>query len=124
MFPLKLIFGFDVHTPVSWVPIPGVLYFRNPRDTAAVSEAVRGDWSRAECSSVEIVLLNSVWTIVPECPQQIVDLALRKLVIVADGFGPGVGSKEKQFNANIIKVSAGEGDRIRLQVLHGLINED
>lgn len=93
--PRKRICGLDVHRPDSFVPVPGVLYFRNPSDSAQVKRIILTQWNEIENSSADVFLFNGVWALLPEIRDNILRLAKRHIVMVADKFDssfPGQGA--------------------------------
>lgn len=82
--PNTSISGMDVHRPDSFVPVPGVVYFRNPNDSSNVAQLILELWVTIEKSPTDVILLNAVWTGVPELRGRIIGLATRHHVIVAD----------------------------------------
>lgn len=82
--PSSSISGMDLHRPDSFVPVPGVVYFRNPNDSSNVAQLILELWRTIEKSPTDLILLNSVWTGVPELRDRIIALATKRHVIVAD----------------------------------------
>jgi hypothetical protein len=82
--PSSSISGMDVHRPDSFVPVPGVVYFRNPNEPSDVARLILELWGTIEKSPTDVILLNSVWTGVLELRDRIIGLATKRHVIVAD----------------------------------------
>jgi hypothetical protein len=82
--PNSSISGMDVHRPDSFVPVPGVVYFRNPNDSSNVAQLILELWRTIEKSPTDLILLNAVWTGVPELRDRIIGLATKHHVVVAD----------------------------------------
>ena len=82
--PSSSISGMDVHRPDSFVPVPGVVYFRNPNEPSDVTRLILELWGTIEKSPTDVILLNAVWTGVPELRDRIIGLATKHHVIVAD----------------------------------------
>ena len=98
--------GIDVHDPDWFVPVTGVHYLGNVFQIAQVQEAARGLWSEIRAGKTRLVLLNLIWSTVPELQYQIRALARQCPVIVADA----VPMKPAQLrhlvtSANLITVS-------------------
>lgn len=91
--PCKTIGGLDVHRPDSFVPVPGVLYFRNPNDSPQIKQLILAQWKDMENSSADIFLFNGVWALVPELRGRIVELAKRRSVFLADEFDAGFAAR-------------------------------
>lgn len=82
--PSSSISGMDVHRPDSFVPVPGVVYFRNPNEPSDVARLILELWGTIEKSPTDVILLNAVWTGVPELRGRIIGLATKHHMIVAD----------------------------------------
>jgi hypothetical protein len=76
--------GLDVHEPNWFVPISTLLYFRNPSRPAQTLEAIRALWPTIRFGQEPMIMLNGIWSGAPELHQDIVALAGRKHVVVAD----------------------------------------
>jgi len=76
--------GIDVHDPEWFVPIETLLYLKGPANSAHVSGLVRGIWPEVINTKSPLVLLNGIWSAMPELRRDILSLARRKHVIVAD----------------------------------------
>jgi hypothetical protein len=95
MVTAKTISGMDMHRPDSFVPVPGVLYFRNPNDSPQKKQLIQEQWKRMEDSSADVFLFNGVWTMVPELRGKMVELAKRRSVFLADEFGGNFPAREE-----------------------------
>ena len=82
--PSLQVCGLDLHKPDLFVPVSGVLYLGNPNDSAQVRELARSVWKQIEDSHANLVLLNRVWSAVPELRNKIVACARNRHVILAD----------------------------------------
>lgn len=76
--------GLDVHEPDWFVPIETVAYLKNLLRPIQQQELVRAVWLQIRNSKTPLVLLNGVWSLVPELRKEIVVLASQRHVIVAD----------------------------------------
>jgi hypothetical protein len=76
--------GLDAHEPTWFVPIETVSYLRNNHRPEATLEVIRTIWPSILSSKAPVVLLNGIWSAACELHQDIVALASRKHVIVAD----------------------------------------
>lgn len=112
--------GLDLHDPVSFSPVPGVLYYRGKFDPRQVASVVKQLWaSIVECRA-HLILLNRVWTTVPELQPEIQRLAAEKHVIVADEFDADslqrMSRKENNYCVRILKISTHQANSTWLRV--------
>jgi hypothetical protein len=118
MVPIKTVCGLDVHKPGLFVPVLGVLYFWDPNDAAEVRELLAEMWKVVKNSTTDLILLNRVWTLLPEIREEIVACAKSRHVIVADQIDAGVPIKVRgnRIYPNIVTVTSGLNQRIRVLV--------
>jgi hypothetical protein len=83
--PRALVCGLDLHEPKNWVPLEGVLYFKEPLPPARVRDLMAQVWPRILSSDAPLVLLNSLWSAGPAFHVEILRLAKEHHVVVADG---------------------------------------
>ena len=74
--------GLDLNEPSWFVPIETLMYGRNSHRPAQSVEAIRGVWPDLRTSRNPLILLNGVWSAAPELRQDIVQLGVKKHVIV------------------------------------------
>jgi hypothetical protein len=74
-----------LHEPKNWVPLEGVLYFKEPLPPARVRDLMAQVWPRILSSAAPLVLLNSLWSAGPAFHVEILRLAKEHHVVVADG---------------------------------------
>lgn len=80
--------GLDLHRPDAFVPIQSVCYIDGTQNVAAVRAAAAKIWPRILTSKSPAVLLNGVWSELPELRSDILRLTERKHVILADHMMP------------------------------------
>jgi hypothetical protein len=122
LLPTKSVCGLDVDKPDSFVPVVGVRYFSDPTDLVRVKQIVRERWKEIAGSPGDCVLLNRVWSILPELRDRIMLLAKNRTVIVADDFDDHLSTpKESQdFTISIVRTtSTGPKGPIRIRVEAG-----
>ena len=76
--------GLDVHRPDTFVPVVGVRYLHNPLASTETMRQILQAWPTIRNAGSGLILLNGVWSRTPELQPQVVDLARRAHVIVAD----------------------------------------
>lgn len=76
--------GIDVHAPDWFVPVPGVTYLNNLFHSVALQVEVNHLWPSLYVGRSSLVLLNGVWSKVPEFQTRILALAHEHPVIIAD----------------------------------------
>jgi hypothetical protein len=94
LIPVKTVCGLDIHKPDLFVPVHGVLYFWEPDDTAQVRQLLPDMWQVMKNAPTDLILLNRVWTIMPEIREEIIACARSRHVIMADQFEAGVTIRE------------------------------
>jgi len=76
--------GIDLHDPSWFVPVETMLYLKGPSDPVHVGGLVRRIWPEILGTKKPIILLNGIWSALPEVRNDILSLAARRHVIVAD----------------------------------------
>jgi hypothetical protein len=112
---LRGITGLDLHRPDHFVPVPGVLYFRKPEPGAQIKAFLGLHWSHIEDSAATLVLLNRIWTMMPELRSKIESLARRKHVVVADEF-EATPKGLLRVVSSIVTVTAAANRRVTVRV--------
>lgn len=116
--PSRQVCGLDVHRPDGWVPVPGVVYFQDPTDTAQIRGCIQAIWAAVENSAASLVLINGVWSVAPEMRQRIISCAEKRHVLIADDSASTVPT-QRSFRGllrNIVTVVPDTGPRLRLLV--------
>ena len=119
--PSRQVCGLDVHRPDGWVPVPGVVYFRNPHDPAAVRRLIPACWADLEKSPANLVLLNGVWSVAPEIRQRILSAGKTRHVVIADRFDDGLPARRDGRGPlyNVVTIAQAPNQRIGLLVEAG-----
>jgi hypothetical protein len=68
---LRFIAGLDFRSPTAFVPVPGVRYCPQRSGLSALTAVLENHWSSMEKSPAKIVLLNSVWSLMPSWRNQV-----------------------------------------------------
>ena len=76
--------GLDSHEPDWFVPIETLLYLNGQADSARAGGLILRLWPQVASTKKPLVLLNGIWTAMPELHNDILSLAQRRHVIVAD----------------------------------------
>jgi hypothetical protein len=116
VMPGKRIGGVDLHRPDRFVPVHGVLYMGrgcDSTDRAAVALSIS---QQIEECSAQLLLLNGVWSALPEVQALILRLAGHRNVILADHF-PSLGfAQHRRRNTNLVSVSSDDKCHISVRV--------
>lgn len=99
--------GLDVHEPSWFVPVETLSYLRNSHQPAKTREAIRQIWPSLRASEIPLLLLNGIWSLVPELQKEIVALACHRHVIVAEEKVPSIPQSALVAGqpAHLLKVS-------------------
>lgn len=76
--------GIDLHEPDWFAPVETMLYFMGPAEPTKVREAVRRNWPQIMNAKQPLILLNGIWSALPELRHDVLSLATRRHVIMAD----------------------------------------
>jgi hypothetical protein len=79
-----LVTGIDVHRPDTFVPVVGVSYLFESLHPTKIADQIRQAWPAVRGAKARLVLLNGVWSKTRDLHREIIDLARRAHVIVAD----------------------------------------
>lgn len=78
--------GLSGHSPHVYVPVEGLFYLRPGMPTGEFQRHVRELWPRLRDTDTALVLLDGVWSRMPELHPEIISLARSRHVVVADEF--------------------------------------
>jgi hypothetical protein len=104
--------GIDFHRPINFVPVESlnyVDYSLNPRRT---NRAVLKLWPRIQTASGRLVILNGVWTALPEIRDEILRCANHNHVILADGGVPNLNWVRSKIETPINVVTVSTSKRV------------
>jgi transcriptional regulator with XRE-family HTH domain len=107
LVPGKRVSGVDFHRPDLFVPVNGVLYPGrkcNSTDRAAVALSI---CQQIEECPAQVLLLNGVWSTLPEAQAQLLQLARHKNVILADDFLSLAFVQQRRRTTNLVNISSG-----------------
>ena len=102
---IRPIAGFDVHSEAAIVPVPGVTYLDYPQTIGDLRERVRAHWPPN--GGRRVLLLNGIFSALPELQNQIFAASEKRHVILAD---------ETTFDPSSIRQSMGES-KARVTIL-------
>lgn len=110
--------GIDVHEPRKWVPVDAVVYLKEPLPLEVAKRAINQVWPTIRSTQAPLILLNGVWTLMPELRQQILELGLKHHVVLSIPKLPeDLPSATKAFSHIVTVSQAREGEQwIRLKV--------
>lgn len=80
--------GIDFHRPKDFVPLEGVFYFDMFKRRHELRRRVDEAWPRILTAKSPLVLLNGLWSALPDTRNEILRLARLKHVIIADNAAP------------------------------------
>lgn len=102
--------GIDFHRPANFVPVESLNYVEsNPRRT---NRAVLNLWPKIQTSSGRLVILNGVWTALPEIRSEILRCANHNHVILADAGVPSLNYLRSEIGTPINVVTLSQSKRI------------
>lgn len=109
--------GVDIHCSESFTPVMGVTYLDNPLRASDVARQLDQLWPEIRKLKARLFLFNGVWTKVPALQTEILALAQRAHVVVADSSFNGA-IKRAQAPAHLLAVSAAPAnlDWIRVNI--------
>jgi hypothetical protein len=82
--PERTVSGIDVHTPEEFVPVAGVHYLRERHESKDYKSTTWELYQQLCRQPTDIVLLNGVWSILPDLRDSVIALAEQRSVIIAD----------------------------------------
>lgn len=100
--------GIDIHRPETFVPIHTLRYFDENLNGSRIRESVLSVWPKILTSKSQLLLGNRLWSLVPEARNDLLRLAARKHVVLAEqtsGEFAALGRK-LPVPTNIITLSA------------------
>jgi hypothetical protein len=113
--------GLDAHRPDTFVPVCGVFYLRRSCSAVEVQALLRGVWPLLAAAEAQLLILNGIWSRVPEIRTKIPELAKRHNVLIADDFGNAVPRFRDWAgtNASLIRVQGmdEQGGRLCVRIL-------
>ncbi len=112
--------GLDVHEPRKWVPLEKVLYVGRLINSTRLNAVLCSSWERVRASNAQLMLFNGIWSAVLGLQGQILELAKKKHVLLADGTMPEPSRVAALANAPVTVVTlistSDSGQFIRLKV--------
>jgi hypothetical protein len=120
LVPAKRVGGVDVHKPDRFVPVNGVLYLGPGWDSADRAAVALSVCKQIEECPAQLLLLNGVWSALPEEQTQILRLAGHRNVILADYFPSLAFVQQRRGTTNLVSVSSGHKGHISVRVEVGV----
>ena len=120
-YPIREGAGLEVYRLDDWAPAPGIRRLNLNQNRAHFCSQARGHWNCIR--SLPLVMLNGIWSRIPELRAEIQQAASIVHVIVADAeaveshaINALCGNKE--FRVRFIHVSELDSDRLGIEFLH------
>lgn len=108
--------GLDIHRPDRFVPVPGVFYVMDPCTSAQLRCLFRKIWSNLVDSGASVLILNGIWTILPEVRSKVARLAAKRHVLVSDPPGLDLHRTDWRIPLNVISIGSSTSDVAKLHV--------
>lgn len=101
--------GIDLHQPDWFVPVETMFYLKGSTEGPQISKLVRQVWPEITTAQNPLILLNGIWSAMPDLRDDILSLASRRHVVIADQPvavpGQGIGAEHP---VHVLKVSAAD----------------
>ena len=99
--------GVDSHLPDAFVPVIGLVYLGNLLRAAEVERQFNRLWPSVRVMKTQLILLNGIWRRVPKLHGEIIDVAYKSHVVVADELSikPGDLTNRVPRPAHLVTVS-------------------
>jgi len=109
--------GVDVHAPDWFVPVQGVAYLSHPASEAKLREEAARRWSKPNHAT--LLVLNGLWSLMPERQREILARAETHHVVVADETKYGVAEMQRVFGVikapvHVLEVTELDHDHIHI----------
>jgi hypothetical protein len=104
--------GIDFHRPTHFVPIDSVKYVDYSSNARRTTRMVLNIWPKIQTASGRLVILNGVWTAVPEIRNQILRCANHNHVVLADAGAPNLNWMRSEIETPINVVTLAAAKRI------------
>jgi hypothetical protein len=101
--------GIDIHRPKTWVPIIGVRYIDEKLAAGKIRALVASVWPRILTSGAELGLFNGLLPIVPETLDDLLRMAAKRHVILAEQCLPDVSTRRAGISAPVHVVTLANG---------------
>ena len=82
--PPRRVLGVDVHACDWFIPVPGVVYLENLFQPEELRRAVQQAWPQTRGEEAALVIMNGLWSAIPEVQEKAWGLAGHAHVLVAD----------------------------------------
>jgi hypothetical protein len=76
--------GIDLHSPTRFVPVPAVKYLAETASLTRTRELILDAWPKVLTSEASLLLFNRLWSRIPVIRADLLRLARRKHVVLAD----------------------------------------
>lgn len=114
--PRPTVSGIDARAAERFVPVDGVKYMGATMSLARLREQCRLAWPAIRKTDAQLILLNGIWIALPELHEEILTLAKRRHVVVADSvtFSNAQFPKTFESPAHLLSVKQDPEHRISM----------
>jgi hypothetical protein len=98
--------GLDVYEPREWVPLESVLYVQQPQTPKRLKELLRQAWPLVRQSRATLLLLNGVWSAMPEAQLDILNQVTKRHLVIADGVLETAIANRTQEPSHLIQIES------------------
>jgi hypothetical protein len=113
--PGATVHGLDLHEPRKWVPLEDMVYFKEPLRHARLKELIDAVWPEIQSSKAPLLLLNSIWSLVPHLHNDILNMARSQHVVVSDAKPPPPADLARRLETSVHTITispARESERL------------
>lgn len=112
--------GVDVHRPINFVPVEGLLYIDGTLEPKRLRRLIAGQLPRILVSAASLLVFNGVWNFVPEMRHDILRCAGHKHVILAEAGIPDMVLVKKWVRTpiHVVTLSASKLVREGIRVVY------
>jgi len=110
--PQNSVVGIDFHRPRRFVPVETVVYVDESTGIAQMRNLTQRLWPTMITSSARMLLLNGVWSLVPEMQEEILRCASFKHVVIAEEAIPDLAGQKGQIPTPIHALTVSRSERL------------
>lgn len=112
----SVVAGMDIHEAKRLVPVPGVLYFKEPLPADQLRRLVNAAWSEITASQARLLLFDGLGAVLPAWRGKIMDLAAKRQVITADANGLDPAARSAKARTTVITLSQSKANPAWIQL--------
>jgi hypothetical protein len=106
-YPIK---GFDSNPPLVHVPVPGVFYPSKKVSAEILSSLFEKAWVDINGTENSLILLNGIWDQIPTPRRDVLKLAAKNHIFVADDFPSVSTAIPRNSRFNVIRIDSIRGE--------------